>query len=318
MSNIFLYREVGNGNYLDCYDEIQDSLEDHFGGNLVVTRTKKTTIKKLLLKYLPVHLFYKIFSSKSKKVSIFLLMGGDFEILLPYNLYSNRNVIYMFDAWPRNLIEIKNKAEELGVKQIFFSSQKITQYFNKFDTKISALWVPEGIKISDYKYELYQNKNIDVLEFGRKYLKFNNSVTSILIENGYTHIYEKIPGELIFNSRKDFITGLSKAKISVCFPSNLTHPERAEDISSMTLRYLQSMASKCLIVGTLPDEMKLLFNYCPIVEIDFERPGEQLVQILDDFDSYIPLIEKNYKEVSENHTWGKRISKIIKDGELRQ
>jgi hypothetical protein len=75
----------------------------------------------------------------------------------------------------------------------------------------------------------------------------------------------------------------------------------------MTWRYLQSMASKCLILGKVPDEMRQLFDYCPIVEIDVDDPEGQLRQVLSEYMSYLPLIERNYAFVEKSHQWPNRI-----------
>jgi hypothetical protein len=74
----------------------------------------------------------------------------------------------------------------------------------------------------------------------------------------------------------------------------------------MTLRYLQAMSSKCLIIGILPDEMRDLFEYMPIIEIDFSDPINQILIILENYNQYIDLIEKNYSEVIKNHQWKNR------------
>ncbi len=71
------------------------------------------------------------------------------------------------------------------------------------------------------------------------------------------------------------------------------------------------MASKCLIVGVLPREMEILFDYCPIIEIDSENPEHQILEILNNYESYLPLIEKNYKNVCNEHTWVNRKQKML-------
>jgi hypothetical protein len=66
------------------------------------------------------------------------------------------------------------------------------------------------------------------------------------------------------------------------------------------------MASRCLVVGKMPADMSPLFDYLPIVEIDERRPAEQLLEILDHFDDYAELIERNHEEVVRRHTWARR------------
>lgn len=74
----------------------------------------------------------------------------------------------------------------------------------------------------------------------------------------------------------------------------------------MTQRYLQSMVSKCLVMGHAPKEMVSLFGYDPVVEADMDNPVGQLLSVLDNLDAFIPLNEMNYRSVVENHTWTKR------------
>ena len=56
--------------------------------------------------------------------------------------------------------------------------------------------------------------------------------------------------------------------------------------------------------------MEYLFDYNPIIEIDEENPIEQINTILKNYDSYIPLIEKNHETVARFHNWNARISQI--------
>jgi hypothetical protein len=169
-----------------------------------------------------------------------------------------------------------------------------------------ANWIPEGVDISVYKQFTYNQRDIDVLQIGRKYDWYHEQILPFFNESNKVYLYEKTKGAIIFPTREEFINGLARAKISVCFPSNITHPERAGKTETMTNRYLQSMASKCLIVGHAPQEMIELFGYNPVIEIDRDSPGEQLTAILDHYSDYIPLIEKNYEMVSKYHTWKNR------------
>ncbi|WP_432712681.1 hypothetical protein [Pedobacter sp.] len=238
-------------------------------------------------------------------------MGASFGSLIPYIFRFKHNYWYVYDAWPRFHQMIAEIAKILDVKVIFFSSSRVTHLFNQLNSGVTAIWIPEGINMKDYYFESYSAKTIDVLEFGRKYDLYHDKITETLAHHQLVHIYEKYKGKMVFGSRNEFLKGLASAKISICIPSNITHPERSEGISSMTLRYLQSMASKCLIVGIIPEEMKLLFDYMPIIEIDMNDPTTQILDILSHYESYHNLIEKNFNEVQKYHTWNARIEKMI-------
>ncbi len=73
---------------------------------------------------------------------------------------------------------------------------------------------------------------------------------------------------------------------------------------------MQSMFSKCLIVGHAPAEMIQLFGHNPLIEIDYCDPAGQILDLLDRLDDYQELIEKNYHVVREHHTWDSRWQQI--------
>jgi hypothetical protein len=70
------------------------------------------------------------------------------------------------------------------------------------------------------------------------------------------------------------------------------------------------MASGCLILGRMPNEMRALFDYEPMIEIDLEQPAAQLAQILSEYERYLPLIERNLEEVRRRHQWTNRLETI--------
>ena len=71
------------------------------------------------------------------------------------------------------------------------------------------------------------------------------------------------------------------------------------------------MASKCLVIGSMPKEMIELFDYCPIIEVDFNNVGNQILDVLNNYEDYFPLIEKNYLEVCRFHKWENSLDDIF-------
>lgn len=236
-----------------------------------------------------------------------IMMSLDLYSLRPYLIGSIHNKsIFLFDAWPKDYQKIKSFCEEFHINYLFISSKQSSVYLDKVINNTLVRWIPEGIDFKLYKYQEYNKKDISILALGRRYDFYHNLIVEDLLANNVKYLYEKIKGELIFPTREEFIEGLSKTKISICVPSNITHPERAGDVETMTIRYLQSIVSKCLIVGHAPAEMIELFGYNPVIEINMDKPFEQLLEILNNFESYIPFIEQNYKVVIDNHTWSNR------------
>lgn len=237
-------------------------------------------------------------------------MGTAFTKCRPYFILAGRKSIYLFDAWPSEHEKIINFIKSWKINNVFLSSSQAAERLGNSVKECNFYWIPEAINPFLYKAYPYENRDIDVLQFGRKYDAYHDLIRAPLEADNKVYRYEQKKGEIVFGTRAEFIDGLARSKVSICVPSNITHPERSRDIETLTIRYLQSMISKCLIVGHAPAEMIDLFSYNPVVEIDMDDPVNQLQYVLNNFKDYMPLIEKNYIEVVNNHTWVNRWQKI--------
>ena len=225
---------------------------------------------------------------------------------IPYALFSSHNGLYIFDAWPKYYPIIRQIVKAYNISYLFVSSKESAEKLDTLLVNTKVYWCPEACNPTEYKPFPYNKKDIEVLQFGRKYDYWHNLVVEGFKQQEISYMYEKIKGQLVFNSRADFLDGLGRTKVSVCFPMNITNIEISGGISTMTNRYFQSMVSKCLIVGIKPEEMNYLFDYEPVIQIDFNNPVEQILNILQNFSDYIPLIERNYQECITRHTWQNR------------
>lgn len=239
-----------------------------------------------------------------------VMMGYDPKKYMPHCWFSGRKALYLFDAWPITYAWIKQFVYYFNIDHVFLSSSQAVEDLNTSGCATPFCWLPEGITPDRYRQHPYCEKNIDVLQFGRKYDKYHQLIVGPLEKQGKVYLYEKAEGQAIFSTREQFVDGLARSKISICVPCSITNPNRSGHVQTMTVRYLESMVSKCLIVGHAPPEMIELFGYNPLVEIDMSDPAGQIISVLNDFTSYVPLIEKNYAAVTENHTWSKRWSTI--------
>ncbi len=229
----------------------------------------------------------------------------------PHMFFSDGNVLYLFDAWPETFDVIRKIVRSYNIRILFISSKDSAERLQALIPGLSVIWCPEGVRNQSYRASEYPMKDIDVLQLGRKFDLWHERVVQKLQESGITYLYEKVKGEVIFKSRDQFIDGLGRSRISVCFPKSITHSIQSGEITTMTHRYLQSIASRCLILGVIPDEMKELFGYDPGIKADMNDPAGQILEILKNFSDYIPLIERNYKQCLINHSWQSRWVKML-------
>jgi glycosyltransferase involved in cell wall biosynthesis len=247
-----------------------------------------------------------------KKHKNYVVIGYQKEKFFPYfHFNADLKALWMYDAWEPLFDDIEKTIRAYKINLVFTASKQSADYFNTLNIpNFQSHWIPEGIDVAQYQFIPYQERTTDVLQLGRKWNAYHEKIKGI--ENNLVYKYEKKAGQIIFPSREEFLFGLANSKISICVPSNITHPNITGSISTITNRFLQSMASKCLIVGKVPHDMLHLFDYNPIVEIDEENPIAQIESILSNFDVYIPLIEKNYEVVKNFHNWDNRVSQIEK------
>jgi hypothetical protein len=235
-----------------------------------------------------------------------VMMDLDVSRIAPWFMRSGRKSVYMFDAWPSKHRQIIDLVESWGVQYAFVSSSQAAERLANISDRCTFIWVPEGIDPTRYQSRSPLERDIDVLQLGRKHDSYHAIIEPALRREGRSYLYERSKGTIVFPTRGEFVDGLARSKISVCVPSSVTHPERAADIETMTIRYLQSMVSKCIVVGHAPSEMIELFGYNPVVEIDPVSPDEQIIEILDRYEDWMPLIEKNFETVRSAHTWDHR------------
>lgn len=250
---------------------------------------------------------------KRPKNYLAVLMGPRFPKCFPHFFAKGQKAVYMFDAWPAYHKYIIRFITDFNVDFLFVSSKQSAETINKLIGKNKVFWVPEGVDPNEYKYYPSSEKNIDILSFGRNYQLFHEKIADTLLSQKINYKFP-VEGKMVFADRESFIDGLARTKITVCFPTSITHSERAGNIETMTNRYLQSMASKCLVLGKAPAEMITLFGYNPVVEVDMNDPANQVIEILTNFENYTELIEKNYETVVGTHTWRNRwesVSTII-------
>ena len=234
-----------------------------------------------------------------------VLMGPQFAKCMPHFLLPAEKAVYLFDVWPSNRDRVVEFVRAFSVGHVFVSASQSAAFVRE-RVGAEVHWMPEGIDPAPYRQRPLAERDVDVLQLGRSYDAYHERIVGGLAAAGRTYRYEEVRGRVVFPTREGFIEGLSRSKVSVCVPSSVTHPGRSGEVETMTLRYLQSMASGCLVVGHAPGEMVRLFGYNPVVEIDMADPLGQILDVLDHVERYADLIERNRRAVAEEHTWHRR------------
>jgi hypothetical protein len=231
--------------------------------------------------------------------------------------YFHEIIPWVFDSWPNLRPKIAAMLRRNKVKVALFTARQSAEYFREH-LGIDAFWLPEACNPALYRPDKpLQDRSTDVLELGRKYDRFHDQITPRLEALKKTHLYEKIKGQLIFSGAEALTNGFAEAKISICFPSSITHPERSGNCETVTLRYFESMASRCLIVGHAPAELIDIFGYNPVIEADLDNAAAQIENLLANMGSYQEMVDRNYQAVLQNGVWDVRVKQLLAELEKR-
>ena len=262
------------------------------------------------------------------------IKGAVLSLGLPYRFYffsktfpyfsrdADMRVLWTYDVWQPDYPRVEKLVREGKINLLLLSSHQATEHFYKLKIPGCTVdWVPETINVEEYKYKPWNRRSIHVLSFGRGWQKYHDQIVEGCRENKINYLSQHrsedhdvavhgLKKNLLFPGWTDFVNALADTQICICFPRSVTHPGLAGNVSTLTIRYLQAMASKCLILGTAPLDIAYLLNYNPVIEVDWSDPVGQIRNILDQPAQWQALVERNYLTVSRMFQYNNAVDQI--------
>jgi hypothetical protein len=268
----------------------------------------KTLSSKVLARLHATHNF-----RRSSEGPVFVAcMSHSESKILPF-AYWTEIIPYCFDCWEPDYDAWQAFFLRHRIRLAFFSARQSAQHFARLIPSMTCVWTPEATDPTQYRpLRKLADRDIDVLELGRKHDGFHSRIAQHMIANNKVHLFEKVKGKVLFDDRLSLANGMGESKISVCFPCSQTHVERSGSTETVTHRYFESIASKSILFGHCPSELADLFGYNPVIEAEAGRETEQIESILSQLDSLQNLVERNYERLLQVGTWQSRVPGIVK------
>lgn len=239
------------------------------------------------------------------------MMGLLEHQLFPWAL-SCETVPIVFDCLPADFARWQRLFVRTGVRTAFFTASAAVEHFRQAVPDGLWRWLPEAIDVEPYRSDVpWAARDIDVLEFGRRHGAYHDAIAAGLAAARRMHSYERVRGELVFATQADFIDGLARSKISICFPQSVTHPERFGHVETLTQRYLESMASGCVLLGQAPQELCRLFGYDPVIAVDWSNPVRQIESLITRPECHAAMRARNLDSVRRVGSWPVRARELI-------
>lgn len=216
-----------------------------------------------------------------------------------------------FDCWPKDYQKWEQIFRRYRVRTAFFTARQSVGYFRDKMPDMECFWIPEAADPDEYESDrLLVERTVDVLELGRRFEPYHITITGPLREKGCRHLYVR-GAERMFSTRGQLMETWQQTKISVCFHKFLTDRERSGGVETVTFRYFESMASKCLVLGHCPQELRDIFGYNPVIEVERTDYAGQMLNILSSIEKYQDLVDRNHQRMLEVGTWDARVQEML-------
>ncbi|MFU8945159.1 glycosyltransferase [Mycetocola zhadangensis] len=221
-----------------------------------------------------------------------------------------RPVVLAWDVWQDSVAEWIDLLRDFRVQVVFCTSTAAQELLRERGFEGDLLYLPEATSVASYRPGTrLTERAIQVLELGRRWDAWHDPVQRSGLLGNVKSRYELERGQVIFDTRDDLIDGFASSAVSVCFPRSVTHPAAGE-VETFTHRYLESMASGCLVLGHAPADLIELFGYNPVIEADIHDAPGQLRAILNNLGSYQDFVDRNLERVKQVGDWRQRAEYI--------
>lgn len=237
---------------------------------------------------------------------------------------------FIWDCWPCYYDKMERWLVKHRVKIAIFTSKQEMVDMQKRCPEVKMIWCPEAVDCSLYKEgKQLKDRTVDLLEFGRsneKVISFSNTdrtnKTDILSVKSGKSVFKKINhvctkvGDKFIYTDEQLYDAMGDAKVTICLPRSMTHPEVAGDIETLTQRYWEAMLSRMVIVGHCPKELEDLIGYNPVVEAPLnpskggETTNELILDIITHIEDYQELVDRNRETALRMGDWNVRIAEL--------
>ncbi len=222
--------------------------------------------------------------------------------------YARYEIIpFIWDCWPCYFEKVCAWFKKHDVQTAIFTSSQTAERMQKRFPEMNIMYCPEGIDTSRYPAgKPLTERSIDLLEFGRSSnlgLNENYNLNSTPV---FRYVCTKKDGKYLY-SNEQLIEVMGDTKVTIALPRSITEPEKAGDIETLTQRYWENMLSRIVMVGYAPQELVDLIEYNPVIEIDWEYPKEQILEIVAHIETYQELVDKNREMALQKGEWVTRM-----------
>lgn len=212
----------------------------------------------------------------------------------------------IWDCWPMYFDRVVDWLRKYHVKTAIFTSSQTAEKMREVLPSMNILSIPEGINVKPYRQgDLLVNRSIDLLEYGSMERNFFHGLMA-----GINHV-NRSNANGCMDSFEQLVDTISKSKVTIALPRCDTAPEMTGGIETLTQRFWECMLSRTVLLGHAPKELIDLIGYNPVVDLDRNKPKQQVRDIVGHISDYQELVDKNRETALKIAPWEIRMKRVM-------
>ena len=208
-------------------------------------------------------------------------------------------VPWCLDTWPGEDKLLDQIIKRYGIKRMALSQRMSCSRIMHRHPSLDICWIPESADQHHYNPSKdLHDRSMILLEYGREIQDLSIQISRECVRQGWSY-------SSTANARKAYPTGaklheaIGNSRSIVAFPRSITHPRIAQGCETMTLRYLEGVASRTLVLGQSPQELIDLFGFDPVIPLNQDNSVPVLRSLSEIPESYQDHVNRAYERFLE-------------------
>ncbi|MEM6757390.1 MAG: glycosyltransferase [Planctomycetota bacterium] len=176
-----------------------------------------------------------------------------------------RVVPWCMDSWPRFDAGLHAFFERFGVQRACFTQRAAVERCRAAMPDLDACWMPESTPPGLYESATpLADRSIRLISYGRQLDGVNEAMAEV--GDAATGVFDATACRKRFADMADLRRALGQTRATIAYPRSTTDPAFSGGSETMTLRYLEAVASGTVLLGQAPREMIDLFGFDPVIQ----------------------------------------------------
>ncbi len=245
-----------------------------------------------------------------KSVHLVFVGYNQVRYFAPRGIFSDI-IPWCLDTWPGEDHLLDRLFFRYGVKRAAFGQRMSCERWRGLKPDLDLCWIPESTSPDDF----YPDTDLDMrsmllLEYGRELPVISQQINRSASRFGWS--YSPVESSRIrYTSWRDLRVALGQTRSIIAFPRSVTHPLVAQGCETMSLRYLEGIASKTILLGQCPRELSDLFGFDPVIPINKNNIIDILSDIYSHPSDYQEHVDTCYRRFMEVGTHRVRARQLV-------